>query len=143
MASRTCKRCGKEFEATLISNGLCADCASEIQDKYHQVRDYLWDHPNTSASVVARDCNCSVHQVMRWVKEGRFLVSEDSRVFLTCENCGRKIVSGIFCDSCAKAIEVRKKTAAEQERLKARSESIHGLSAHQPDHDEGHMRFLH
>ncbi|MBO6147338.1 MAG: hypothetical protein J6O70_07175 [Lachnospiraceae bacterium] len=138
-----CRKCGRQFEAKFLSNGYCDDCNTEYYDKYHQVREYLWNHPNTTADVVAKACDCSVHQVMIWVKEERFLVSEDSKVFLYCENCGKKILSGKYCPECQAVAARNEQEAARASRIRQHSEQMHGTSVKKPDQDDGHMRFLH
>lgn len=143
MGIYTCRRCGKQYESNRLTSGICDDCTAEALDKYHQVRDYLWRHPGTTASDIAKACDCNILQVMRWVKEDRFMLSDDSRIALYCEICGRRIVSGRYCEACRAKHEKKEKTEAESARLQQRSASMHGTATDKEKSDDGKMRFLH
>ncbi|MCR5747351.1 MAG: hypothetical protein K6G03_06545 [Lachnospiraceae bacterium] len=137
-----CRKCGKQYESHIISNGYCEECNIEYNDKYHQVREYLWAHPNTTADVVAKECDCSIHQVMKWVKEERFYISSDSKVTLYCEICGQKIFSGRYCTACKASVAKNKQEAEKASRIKQHAENMHGTSTTGNKGDDSHMRFL-
>ncbi|MCR4908025.1 MAG: hypothetical protein K5985_04280 [Lachnospiraceae bacterium] len=142
MARLTCRKCGKLFEALYLGDEYCEDCSAAVKDKYHEVRDYLWDHPNSTASTVAKACGVSVHQVMLWVRDERLEVSEDSKVSLYCEKCGTRILSGRFCSACQKAAG---KAAEESARAKQREEHashIHGTGMGPKGGEDGKMRYF-
>ncbi|MBQ9359911.1 MAG: hypothetical protein IJT96_02610 [Lachnospiraceae bacterium] len=143
MSVYTCKKCGKKFETKGFTDGFCEECAADYQDKYHQVREYLWKHPGSNASAVAKACDCSVRQVMQWVKEDRFMLSDDSRVSLYCEICGTKIFSGRYCAACQTKAERKAKDDALSARIRQHTENMHGTTVERPSADDGRMRFLH
>ena len=143
MSIYKCKKCGKKYEAKGFTDGFCPECLADYQDKYHQVREYLWAHPGATASTIASACGCSVHQVMNWVKEDRFMLSEDSKVSIYCEICGSKITSGRYCSKCQAIAERQAKEQAKSDRVKKHSQNMHGTSMQKPAGDDGHMRFLH
>ena len=142
MGVYVCRKCGKQFETNRITGGLCPECEVENQDKYHQVREYLWRHPGITANEIAKACDCSVKQVMKWVKEDRFMVSADSRVSLYCENCGTRILSGRYCPSCMSSVERQAKEEARNAKIRQHAENLHGTATEKPNQDSGHMRFL-
>ncbi len=141
MGIYTCRKCGEKYESNRLTDGLCDKCAVEYMDKYHQVREYLWNHPGVTASVIAKECGCNVTQVMQWVKEDRFMVSNDSRVRLYCEICGKAIMSGRYCADCQSEAERRAKAEAANARIKEHMEQRHGTSLRQ-NRADGEMRFL-
>ncbi|MBQ9606995.1 MAG: hypothetical protein IJV16_07450 [Lachnospiraceae bacterium] len=143
MSIYTCKKCGKQYESNRLTDGYCDECSAEYRDKYHQVREYLWQHPGITASEIAKACDCNIGQVMKWVKEDRFMLSEDSRVSLYCEICGTKILSGIYCPSCRAEVEKREKDEAKNARIRQHTQNMHGTSTERSGHDDGQMRFLH
>ena len=143
MGIYTCRKCGKKFESKRLTDGICEECAAAKRDKYHQVREYLWHHPGSTASEIAKACECNVGQVMKWVKEDRFMLSDDSRVSLYCEICGTKILSGRYCDSCRADAERQAKLDAKTARIMQHTQNMHGTATDNGSHDDGHMRFLH
>lgn len=141
MGIYTCRKCGAKYESKRLTDGFCEKCAIEYMDKYHQVREYLWNHPGVTASDIAKACDCNVTQVMNWVKEDRFMISADSRVHLYCEICGKKISSGRFCPSCQVEADKRAREEAMNAKMKEHLEQRHGTSVKQKRAD-GEMRFL-
>ena len=142
MRTYTCRKCGEQYEAAGLTDGLCEKCVMEHLDKYHQVREYLWTHPGSTASEVSTACDCSVRQVMQWVKEDRFMLTDGSKVLLYCANCGKKITSGVYCAACKAAIEKGEIEAARTARLTQRLNNMKGIAVGSHNTDEGSMRFL-
>ncbi len=142
MGIYTCRKCGKKFESAGLTDGICEECLRASLDKYHQVREFLWSHPGSTASEIANQCDCSVRDVMQWVKEDRFMLTDGSKVMLFCANCGAKIVSGIYCTACQAAINKGEINAAKSSRLQQRLNSMHGTTLDKHAADDGSMRFL-
>ena len=138
----TCRKCGKQYETAGFTDGLCDECLMEHLDKYHQVREYLWSHPGSTASEIATACECSVRQVMQWVKEDRFMLTDGSKVLLYCANCGAKITSGVYCAACKALAEKNQLAASQAERMIQRLNNMHGVSMNHPQPKDGKMRFL-
>ena len=142
MRTYTCRKCGKKYESDGLTEGLCNDCLMDKLDKYHQVREYLWEHPGTNASTLAAECGCTVREVMQWVREDRFMLTDGSKILLYCANCGTKITSGVYCKECQGKIARNEAAAEKSARLRAKSESMFGTSISGNTSDDGSMRFL-
>lgn len=142
MAKVICRKCGRVFEASLQSGAMCDECRADHMDKYHQVREYLWEHPNTPAATVAKDCGVSVHQVMIWVREERFEVSDESKIILYCANCGTRISTGKYCARCAVEAAKYAKKQDDELRLRRRAENMKGISMSRKSGEDGEMRYL-
>ena len=68
-----------------------------------QFAEIIWEHEPIASgelSKIAEDNEVTVNQLKRWVREERLIFSEDSMVAIECENCGRTIRTGRFCDKC-------------------------------------------
>ncbi len=143
MGVYTCRKCGKSYEADGLTEGFCHDCLQDHLDKYHQVREYLWEHPGSTAAIVAKECDCSVRQVMQWVKEDRFMLTDGSRVLLFCANCGAKITSGVYCTACQAEMAKEKAAALKYSKFKQRAESMYGVALNRQAPEDESMRFLH
>lgn len=118
METVVCKKCKKIFNRISSKQVICPKCSEELEDKYHEVKDYLWKNRKASMNQVAEDCDVSVSQLKRWVKEEKLEFSKESGVVFQCENCGKEIRSGRYCKNCknevraAMDIEVSKSLAA-------------------------------
>lgn len=98
-----CRGCGRLFNA--ISNEqLCPECRKKLEDKFQGVKAYLEEHPNSSLEEVSRENEVSVKQLKQWVREERLSFSEASVVGIDCENCGKLIRTGRYCDACKSKI---------------------------------------
>ena len=94
-----CKGCGRLFNV-MNNSKLCPQCIQALEDKFQQVKKYLNEYPNSSIDAVSQDNDVSVKQIKQWVREERLAFSEGSGVGIECEQCGKMILTGRFCDTC-------------------------------------------
>lgn len=94
-----CRNCGRLFNV-LSNERLCPQCKQKVEDVFQKVKQYLEENPNSSVNQVAEANEVSVKQIKQWVREERLTFSADSMQGIDCENCGRMIRTGRFCDSC-------------------------------------------
>ena len=108
---RYCRRLSVIDEAEV-----CKDCVDSQEDKYHSVKDYLYDNKGATVSMVSDNCGVRTGTVMRWLREERIEVLENSKVKLRCARCDAEILSGSFCKDCKPIVERN-----EVERIKAKA----------------------
>lgn len=94
-----CRGCGRLFNY-LGRVQLCPACQKELEEKYQQVKKYIYDNPRTNIQQVAEDNEVSVQQLRTWVREERLEFTDASLVGLNCESCGAMIRSGRLCRQC-------------------------------------------
>lgn len=99
MEVKNCKGCGMLFNF-IGGVPLCANCQKDLEKKYEQVKDYIYDNPRASMQMVAEENDVSVPQLKKWVREERLEFTSDSAVCIDCENCGKPIRTGRFCNLC-------------------------------------------
>lgn len=99
MDVRNCKNCGRLFNY-IGGTPVCPSCQKEVDEKFTQVKQYIYDNPNSSIQKVSEDNDVSIPQIKKWVKEERLEFSESSAVGIECENCGAMIRTGRFCAQC-------------------------------------------
>ena len=99
MDIRNCKGCGKLFNY-LSGPPLCPNCVKELEEKFHEVKDYIYDHPRVDMQEVSEVFNVPIPQIKQWIREERLAFAEDSMIGLECERCGVIIRTGRFCKSC-------------------------------------------
>ena len=103
MDVRNCKACGKLFN--YIGNTICPECERRMEDKFDDVKQYIYDHPKCGMQEVADEMEVSISQIRKWLKEERLAFSEDSEIALSCEKCGKRILTGRFCKSCKETMK--------------------------------------
>lgn len=93
-----CKKCGKIF--TTSGSPICPECVKKSEEKFLEVRKYIYENPSKNMAQVAEETEVPVRQIQQWVREEKLLFSKDSGVMLECENCGKAIQTGRFCKEC-------------------------------------------
>lgn len=106
MEVRNCKGCGTLFNF-IGGAPLCANCQKDLEKKYEEVKDYLYDNPGASIQQVSESNDVSVAQIKKWVREERLEFTADSAIALDCENCGKAIRTGRFCALCKDKMSTR------------------------------------
>lgn len=99
MNVRNCRRCGKLFNY-VQGPPICMPCREALEEKFQEVKNYIWDHAHASISEVAEACDVTTNQIQQWLRDERLELAEGSAITLSCENCGTAIMSGRFCEKC-------------------------------------------
>lgn len=99
MDVRNCRRCKKLFNY-IGGQPICPSCASELEDIFNVVREYLRDNPKATLTEISTDNDVSVQQLKQWVREERLAFTDDSPVAIECEECGAMIKTGRYCKHC-------------------------------------------
>lgn len=99
MDVRNCKKCGTLFN--FVSGlPLCPSCIKGIEDKFSEVKQYIYDHPGAGIHEVSEAIEIPTVIIKKWVKEERLAFAEGSAIGVECERCGKMILTGRFCDKC-------------------------------------------
>lgn len=106
MDVRNCKSCGRLFNY-IGGTAICPSCQKMLEDKFTQVKEYIYDNPNANIQKVSEDNEISIPQIKQWIREERLEFSESSAVGLECENCGSMIRTGRFCQHCKETMANR------------------------------------
>ncbi len=106
MDIRNCKRCGGlyNFNGTAV----CNNCAKQEQEDFDTIRDYLFEHPNSTAPEISQATKIDMKIISRFLKEGR-LRYEGKEGVLNCERCGETIETGRFCKNCLQELQTELK----------------------------------
>ncbi len=99
MEVKSCKMCKRLFNY-IGGRPICPKCASDLEDKFQGVKQYVIDNPSASISQVSEDNEIPISQIKQWIREERLSFSKDSVVGIECESCGTMIKTGRFCDVC-------------------------------------------
>ena len=99
MDVRNCRQCNKIFNY-IGGEPICPECMKQSEDKFDEVKRYIYDHPKCGMQEVSKEMEVSLGQIRKWLKEERLEFSEDSEIALNCEKCGKRILTGRFCKGC-------------------------------------------
>lgn len=128
-----CKCCGRLFNV-LGREKICPSCRKAQEEKFQQVKKYLSERPNSSVEQTATDNDVSVKQIRQWIREERLVLSSATDSGIVCENCGKPICSGRFCDSCKLSMANNLMAAMDKPKRKP--------TAPEHERDRNRMRFL-
>ena len=103
MDIRNCRNCGRIYNYVTGPN-VCPRCAQELEDKFQEVKKYIYDHPGTTVNEVAIENDVSVKQIRLWVRQERLEFSAATATGILCENCGKPIQTGRFCKHCKESM---------------------------------------
>jgi len=100
MDVRNCKRCGKIFN--YYGSYICNDCRQQDEADFTKIRQYIINHPKSSALEISEATGIDPRIITRFMREGRLEFDEfdTSDSGLTCEKCGKDIKSGRYCENC-------------------------------------------
>ncbi|MDR1692661.1 MAG: MerR family transcriptional regulator [Oscillospiraceae bacterium] len=110
MDVRQCKRCKKLFGYT--GNVICPECVRAMDEKFKQVRDFLYDHPGAQMETVCEETGAEMADIHRWLREGRLIQNPNSAPLLTCKVCGTPIYTGQMCEKCTNQVTSQLKSTA-------------------------------
>lgn len=99
MEVRNCKGCNRLFQY-IGGVPLCHACKEALEDKFTEVKEYIYENPGQSIVQVAEATEVTTKQIKQWIREERLVLSDASPDGITCESCGTPIRSGRFCDKC-------------------------------------------
>lgn len=103
MELMNCKNCKGIFNY-ISGDKICPKCKEVLEEKFQEVKEYVRQNPGVNITQVAEECETSVKQIKKWVREDRLAFSDDSLVGLECERCGKMIHSGRFCNECSSGL---------------------------------------
>ena len=99
MEVRNCKGCNRLFQY-IGGVPLCPACKDALEEKFTEVKEYIYQNPGASIAQVSEATDVSAKQIKQWIREDRLILSEASPDGIECESCGTPICSGRFCEKC-------------------------------------------
>jgi len=99
MDVKNCKGCNRLFQY-IGGPPLCPACREELENKFAEVKEYIYQNRGTSIAEVSEATGVSVKQIKQWIREDRLVLSEATEDGIECEHCGTPICSGRFCEKC-------------------------------------------
>lgn len=136
---RLCTKCGGVMIFKGVGEYRCEDCNALAYDDYGKVRLYLEKHKGATAIEIETMTGVKQKTIRMMLKEARFELTDESRTFLFCEKCGKKIRSGRLCPQCE--MDIHRKLEEEQRRKRNETVKVQGYG--RGHGEEGKRRFDH
>lgn len=134
---RVCGECGGVMVYKGVGEYQCEECERLDYDDYGKVRLYIEKHRGATAAEIESAVGVSQRIIRRLLRDGRIEVTENSRTFLSCDLCGKKIRSGQYCSEC----EMNMHRSIEAKQRAMSNKNTHGFGLGQKS-SEGHKRFV-
>jgi flagellar operon protein (TIGR03826 family) len=110
MEVRNCTTCGRIFNSVMDIKR-CPACRKDDEEKFREIRDYLYDHSGATIEEVAEALDVDRKKILHFLREGR-LETIGVNMVIQCENCGAPIRTGKYCDDCTRDMTMNLKSAA-------------------------------
>ena len=69
---KNCYICGT---ITKNSSGLCDDYQEKNQHKLRKIKDFLWDHPNSTVQKIHQETGVDEKLIRKYIREDKFIIS--------------------------------------------------------------------
>ena len=136
-----CDKCGLPLEYTGLGSYKCRKCNNVQYDDYGKARQYLDKHSQATAGQIAEATGVDQAAITRMIRDERLEVTKDSRVFVTCEACGKPIRSGMYCKECASIAQAAREKKKKKQELLDKKQLIQVLGKAMADGGDGKRRF--
>ena len=98
MDIRNCSRCGSIYAYDGFN--ICLKCRREDEEDFKKIKEYLDEYPGANISEVESETGVSSRKIIKFLKEGRLEIGDDTNIILSCERCGAPLKTGRFCEKC-------------------------------------------
>lgn len=105
MEVKNCKLCGRLYNVMQQPSSCCPACERKMEEKFSDVKDYIRENPHASMTQIAEENEVPIQQLKKWVREERLQFSKDSGIKLSCESCGKGILTGRYCKECKRTMK--------------------------------------
>lgn len=99
MDVRNCSKCGRLFNY-IGGQPICEACKERLEDDFQKVKEYIYENPKACMQDICDANDVTTNQIRQWIREERLQLTPDSAIQLQCENCGKNILTGRYCQEC-------------------------------------------
>ena len=96
--TKNCRICGRVFSHP--RNTLCPECMIRDEEDFQKVREFLKEFPGSKIDKVEEYTQVSRRKILKYLKEQRIELAENSPDLLKCAKCGSPIRTGMYCADC-------------------------------------------
>lgn len=129
METRICEAC-KHLFRYIAGPVICPQCRAVEEEKFKLVKECLRKYPGANLSEINEKTGVDTKLILRFIREERLEIASDSPITLSCESCGKRILTGVRCSEC------------ESKLLKDLNQMKGSFLTQQDDTTQAKMRFL-
>ena len=133
-----CPKCGGKMIFQGVGEYKCERCGFLDYDDYGKVRLCVENNPGINIAEAEQRTGVDQRVIRNLLKEGRLMLSENSRIMMHCEKCGKRIRSGRLCPECEMKLTHRRES---QERSHAPHTDMRGYAVWNNDATKGEKRY--
>ncbi|ANE48863.1 flagellar protein [Paenibacillus swuensis] len=121
-----CPKCGRVYAKNF--RDICPNCYKEVELQYEKCVKYLREYRKCTLSELNEATGVSVHQIAKFIREGRISLTQAPNLAFPCEICGTDIQTGTICEGCRKKLltDVNNMNASEQLKSQPNSKNGYG-----------------
>jgi len=138
-ACKMCKSTRLAYQG--IGEYKCELCGFLDYDDYGTVRNYIETHRNATVSEISFRTGISQNTITEMLRDERFEITADSKVFLKCKGCGKDIRSGMYCPVCEKIAEAALARKKAEEYKEEHKKEVSGVGIVSHEASSGAKRF--
>lgn len=137
-----CKQCeSTRLTYQGIGEYKCDICGFLDYDDYGIVRNFIETHRSATVSEISFHTGISQNAITEMLRDEKFEITTDSRVFLKCKGCGKDIRSGMYCPVCEKLAEAALARKRAEEYREEHQKDISGVGLISNEGSSGAKRF--
>ncbi|MBE6023079.1 MAG: hypothetical protein E7231_07585 [Cellulosilyticum sp.] len=129
METKVCVSC-KSIFYYIAGPVVCPKCRAAEEEQFKIVKEYLRENPGANLPEVSEATGVNSKLILRFLREERLEVSANSPISITCERCGKNILTGTMCNEC------------QSEMLKTLNKMKGSFVGKEQDEVKSKMRFL-
>jgi flagellar operon protein (TIGR03826 family) len=99
MEARNCPRCKKIFN--YVRSPVCPACEKEEEETFVALRNFIDENPGCRMAELSETTGVSIKRITQYIRDGRLEISKGMSGEIKCDNCGKPIMRGRYCDVCA------------------------------------------
>ncbi len=103
MESKNCAKCGRLYSS--FGSPICNSCKAEEEETFLKVKEYIDENPSNDLKTIECETGVSARKILKYIKDGRIVITKGISGEVKCDQCGKPISSGRYCDRCVLKIQ--------------------------------------
>jgi len=88
----------------MIRTPVCPACEKSEEETFQVLRGYIDDNPLCTMAELTDATKIPIKRITQFIRDGRLEISKGMIGEITCNKCGKPILTGRYCETCATEI---------------------------------------
>jgi hypothetical protein len=102
---KVCVKCKKIFYHWGAEEDFCPGCRKIDEEELEKVKSYISENPAASLEEAAENTKVDPDSILRFLREEKLEMPEDSPIYIKCKMCHRDIRIGKLCRACEETLK--------------------------------------